>query len=342
MKSTFPWLSAFGCLVVFLTLSGNSHYEMTAASAAPELDDLFKDMIVARGKGFSITRSDLDKAIITAKATRAGQGNPMGPSESAELEGQMLNRMITTAMLLNKASAEQRKKASPEAGRTLAEMQQQHPSLESFERQLMTSGMTLDYLKQQILEQAIVKTVIDDALRNDYLVPDADAREFYQQNLRFFTAPEQVRLRNIYFPLLNPATREPVSSEERDKILREAESVRQKALAGYDFQTLVRDHSKDGITKQRGGEVILVKGGQDKALEDAAFALEPEGISPVVFSVNGYHILKCIEKIPSTTQPFSEAAQSIRNQLETEHVELLLPDFLQKLRDESSVEILLP
>ena len=41
--------------------------------------------------------------------------------------------------------------------------------------------------------------MIDDALRNDYLVPDADAREFYQQNLRFFTAPEQVRLRNIYF-----------------------------------------------------------------------------------------------------------------------------------------------
>ena len=68
----------------------------------PELDDLFKDMIVARGKGFSITRSDLDKAIITAKATRAGQGNPMGPSESAELEGQLLNRMITTAMLLKK------------------------------------------------------------------------------------------------------------------------------------------------------------------------------------------------------------------------------------------------
>jgi len=113
-------------------------------------------------------------------------------------------------------------------------------------------------------------------------------------------------------------------------------------LAGDDFQALVRDHSKDGITKQRGGEVLLVRGGQDKALEDAAFALEPEEISPVVFSVNGYHILKCIEKIPSTTQPFSEAAQSIRNQLETEHVELLLPDFLQKLRDESSVEILLP
>ena len=109
--------------------------------------------------------------------------------------------------------------------------------------------------------------------------------------------------------MLNPATREPVSSEERDKILREAESVRQKALAGDDFQALVRDHSKDGITKQRGGKSPLVRGGQDKALEDAAaFALEPEGISPVVFSVNGYHILKCIEKIPSTTQPFSEAA----------------------------------
>jgi len=342
VKSIFPWLNTFGCLVFFLNLNGHSHYEMTAASAASELDDLFKDMIVARGKGFSITRSDLDNAIITAKATRAGQGIPMSPSESAELDGQMLNRMITTALLLNKATAEQRKKASPQASRTLAEMRQQHSSLKSFERQLMTSGITLDYLKQQILEQAIIKTVIDDALRNDYLVPDADAREFYQQNLRLFTAPEQVRARNIYFSLLNPATRDPVSSEERNKIFREAESIRQKALAGHDFQSLVRDHSEDTITKQRGGEVILVKGGQDKALENAAFALKPVEISPVVFSVNGYHILKCIEKISSTTQPFSEVAQSIRNQLETEHVESLLPDFLQKLREESSVEILHP
>ena len=131
MKSAFPWLSAFGCLVVYLIFSAHPHYEITAASTASQLDDLFKDMIVARGKGFSITRSDLDKAIITAKATRAGQGNPMGPSESAALEGQLLNRMITTALLLNKATAEQRKKASPQASRTLAEMQQQHPSLET-------------------------------------------------------------------------------------------------------------------------------------------------------------------------------------------------------------------
>ena len=149
-------------------------------------------------------------------------------------------------------------------------------------------------------------------------------------------------MKNIYFPLLNPTTREPVSSEERIEILREAESVRQKALDGDDFHKLVRDHSKDAITKQRGGEVILVKGGQDEALEDAAFALKAEEISPVVFSVNGYHILKCIEKTPSTTQPFSEVSQTIRNQLETEYVESLLPDYIQKLRDESSVEILLP
>ena len=105
-------------------------------------------MIVARGKGFSITRSDLDKAITTGKSYPRRSRQPHGSIRSAGSGGTNVEPYDHHhALEQGERRAEEK---IPEVGRTLAEMQQQHPSLESFERQLMTSGTTLDYLKQQI------------------------------------------------------------------------------------------------------------------------------------------------------------------------------------------------
>ena len=82
------------------------------------------------------------------------------------------------------------------------------------------------------------------------------------------------------------------SKEEAKKL---AEQVRARAASGTDFAKLASDHS-DGPTKSRGGDLgKFARGRMVKPFADAAFALKPGGISNVVETPFGFHVIKRTE-----------------------------------------------
>lgn len=324
-----------GCLV------SSGLFAQPSSAGQIDLSSLFEDSIVARGKGFEISRSELDKAVITTKANRVSQGNPIPPALNNEVEAQILDKLITTKILLQKADKDQKRKGEANADQFLKDLIRQHPSEEVFKRQLMATGMDLEYFKSQVKEQAIVKEVIDADLKADYIVPDEKARSFYQENMERFAIPERARLQNIFIPTLNIPSGTPLPLEEQTKRLAQAKEAQEKAASGQDFASLVKTYSQDALTKEQNGEVTIARGTNDPTLEGVIFNMKKGQVSDVVKTQTGYHIVKILEITPKDYQPYDEVSDPIKSQLEAEYVQKLLPDYLAKLKKEASIEITL-
>ena len=72
-----------------------------------------------------------------------------------------------------------------------------------------------------------------------------------------------------------------------------ADEVHAKAVAGEDFTKLAQDYSDDQGSRERLGSVGKFKReGMVKPFSDAAFALQVDGISDVVETPFGFHVIK--------------------------------------------------
>src|SRR5690606_1787392 len=105
--------------------------------------------------------------------------------------------------------------------------------------------------------------------------------------------------------------------EEGEKAAKKkAENIYAQLKNGADFETMVREHSEDNFSVNKGG--VMEKFGVGKtvlAFEDAAFALKnPGDIAPPVKTAYGYHIIKLIKKYP--IQPLDSVRSQLSNQIE--------------------------
>lgn len=112
----------------------------------------------------------------------------------------------------------------------------------------------------------------------------------------------------------------------------QAESLRQQILAGEEFALLAREFTLDLTTRPVGGDLGWFPRGVLLApeVEEAAFALAPGEISPVVESSLGFHIVESIERGEHVLSP--SAAVRLR--------ELAVEDWLSAQRESAVIEIL--
>jgi foldase protein PrsA len=122
---------------------------------------------------------------------------------------------------------------------------------------------------------------------------EADAKAYYDANLPEFTK-DQVKASHILV----------ATQAEADAILQELKD-------GKDFAELAKTKSLDTTSGPKGGDLGYFS--QEEvlaAISDAAFATEKGGLSPVVKSDYGFHIIKVTDK-RTYTQTFAEAQQQI-------------------------------
>jgi parvulin-like peptidyl-prolyl isomerase len=143
--------------------------------------------------------------------------------------------------------------------------------------------LDLDKLTQDQREEMVLNQLMARSIHADTAFTDAQLNQEWQ------TQGPGVEVHARHILLKAPAN---ATAAQTDSIKRLAESIRQQAAGGADFAELARRYSED-TSKDQGGDLgYFGRGAMVPQFEQAAFALQPGQISPVVTTQFGWHIIK--------------------------------------------------
>jgi peptidyl-prolyl cis-trans isomerase C len=119
------------------------------------------------------------------------------------------------------------------------------------------------------------------------------------------------------------------------------EEIQQKLKTGSDFAELAKEYS-EGPSSVRGGDLGYFQRGQMvKPFEDAAFSMQVQEVSGRVETRFGYHLIKVDDKKPAQTLAYEDVKAKIAQRLKQQKVEKDATQYVENLRHNAKVEILL-
>jgi parvulin-like peptidyl-prolyl isomerase len=324
----------------------------TPPPAAPvSAGDLFTNAVIAKGKGVSITRSQLDEELVRLKTAFAAQGRMLPDG----IERDVLESLINKQLLMDQATPADKAKGKAEFETALESIRTNSPGgSEAFEqqlqRQLSVLGLTREQWERQSIEQATLPFVLEREL--NIQVTDEVAKKYYDENPAQFEIPERVRAAHILIATRDMTTGAEMTPEQKEAKKKQMEDILKRARAGEDFGKLAKEYSEDPGSKDKGGEYTFPRGQMVPEFEAAAFSLGTNQISDIITTPYGYHIIKLYEKFPAKTEPFTGPnTQTVLTKPDGEHptisdmvirkeTEKEVRPFLAKLRKQANVEIL--
>lgn len=184
-----------------------------------------------------------------------------------------------------------------------------------------------NYLANEFIKQEVA---------NKVTVSEDDMKNYYNTHKDDFKKPEMVRARHILIKV------DPSASEsDRKKAKEKAEDILKKIKSGEDFAKLATDMSDDMGSKAKGGDLgFFSRGRMVKSFEDAAFSLSPGGVSGIIETQFGYHIIKAEEKKPASVDSYEEAKEKISQKLLQEQIKLKVNEFIEGAMKDAKVEII--
>ena len=342
MKHEMKLIALLGALALaaFVGKAADKPATKPADAAAPKISSLFPDEVIAKGKGVEVKRSALDEAFIALKSNAAAQGQNIPESQRPILEARLLDRLIITQVLTNKATVADKAKARESTDKFIGDTKKKLPNEEAFQRELIAMGMTLDQFQKRVLEQAIAEAVLDRELKNKITISDERLKKFYDENPKQFEQPETVRASHVLLATKDPATRQDLSTEQKMAKKATAEKVLARAKKGEDFTVLVKEFSEDPGSKDKGGEYTFPRGQMVPEFEAAAFSLNQNQISDIVTTAFGFHIIKLLEKMPPKKLEFAKVADQLKEEMMRDELQKQMPDYFDKIKKEAGIEVL--
>ena len=197
---------------------------------------------------------------------------------------------------------------------------------EQLDATLAKGGSSRAQLEQMFREMELGRGLIARQIQPTVEVSDQEIQNFYTEHPNDFQRAEQVHARHILIKA-DPAADEQTRSIARMK----ADQVHQRAVNGEDFATLAKELSEDANATQGGDLGFFEKERMVPAFAEAAFALQPGQISPVVETQFGYHVIKVEERRPAGPVPLDEAKVPIRRVLVNEKTNVAVSQLVQSL-----------
>jgi parvulin-like peptidyl-prolyl isomerase len=206
---------------------------------------------------------------------------------------------------------------------------------------LGAEGMDVEYYRAELRMQLTVNAIAQQELAKIPPVVDADLQKYYEEHPEQFTRANRVRVAQILV-----RTSEDLPVEARKGLRIKAESLVAKArVPGADFAQLAKEFSDERISAPKGGVLdVFGKGEMPPELapfEQAAMALEPGGVSDVVETKAGFHVIKMLEQLGDEKAPLDPLKDSLRHYLlQSRHTEAMNA-LVQSLRAKAKIETFL-
>lgn len=322
LKSTL--VGAVACLA----LAAHSQGVTAPSPAVPPASIRQADFIVAVVNSEPITNHEVQSRIARIQQQASQQGGRPPPRD--ELARQVLDRLIVERAQIQ--LAREVGVRVDDAAIDLAEQnvaRQNRVDTAELRLRLKRDGIPVAQFRGEIRDQILLSRLREREVDAKVKVSDVEAEQFLrEQELASTSAPTEINLAQILVSVREDATPEQVAARKV-----RAEEVLKRARAGEDFAALAIAFS-DAPERAGGGELGLRSPDRYPSLfVDTVVPLRTGGISELVRSGAGWHILKVLEKRQSGIAGMSVTQNHARHILLRLGPQLTEADARERLTD---------
>jgi parvulin-like peptidyl-prolyl isomerase len=212
----------------------------------------------------------------------------------------------------------------------------------TFVKTLQAQGVSIDGYKETLKNRIIVTYMRQHNVASAVIVSPFQIEQYYQDNVRQFVQPDQIKLRDIFMrkALFKEKRQDDKGNEiEVDPQYLQMKDIQAKVDTGSDFANLAKFYSQ-GTQAATGGDLGWVTASSlRKELADAAFKLRPGQNSPIIETDDGYHILMVDDVKKSSVIPLVQVRDGIEGALLQQERERLQQEWLDGLRAKAFIKM---
>ncbi len=245
------------------------------------------DQIVAVVGDKIILQSDIENQYLQLRA--------QGISGSADMKCDILNNFLTQKLLVNQAEIDSvvipETQVEMELNQRLDYFVNQIGSQEKLEEYFNKSMLEIKEDFREIVREQLITQQMQRNIVGEVSVTPSEVKEFYRSlpkdSIPYINSKVEVSQILRYPPYGDQAI-----YDVKQRLL----ELRKRIMNGEDFATLAILYS-EGPSAPKGGDIgYMGKGELDPAYAKAAFSLKEGGISTIVESNFGYHIIQLIDR----------------------------------------------
>jgi peptidyl-prolyl cis-trans isomerase C len=255
----------------------------------------FAEKIMAEVGPYKLTESDLEKLI--KEDPRVEEILKANPSLKAQIERGLIERWVNIT-LLYLAAKDNKIFEDPEVRWKLLETEKM-------------------ILAEVYLQKSLPKIEVS----------EEEIKQYYETHKGEFKQPEGIKLKHILIYVPQNA-----DNKTKERALNRAKQIRSQLAKGAKFEELARIHSDDTASREKGGDLgILRKGETLPEFEEKVFKLKPGEISQPILSPYGYHIVKVEKIIPEEILPFEKVKDQVKEEVKREKERAAMEELLKEL-----------
>jgi parvulin-like peptidyl-prolyl isomerase len=314
-------LSALIALAFFIFAQSSS---AEPAQAAQE--------ILARVNGTAITAQDLDWETGQLKAEMNRRNMALSDLQISALRPQLIENLIERELLVQHAQQRKIQGRTQWVDAALGDLKGQLEGITTLQSYLATSGMTQAQLKERLAKGVAVQRLLRQEAVRGIKVSEAEMQVFYREHPELFANSEKIRVRHI---LVAPRD---ASEAAHTEALEKIKALQRQIEQGSDFAILALENS-DCPSRAYAGDIgYLTRDQMVPPFADAAFALAPGGVSEVVVTRFGYHLIKLLDRTPADPVTFREAQAKIELSLRRDKESAAVKGYIATLKKQASIE----
>lgn len=271
------------------------------------------------------------------------------------IKERVVNELIVRALLEQEMARRDIKVSKDDIDNAVKEIVDKVGSKEQLEQILKQNGISAGDFRKDLTQEVKMKKLAKELGNSD--VSDAEAKKYYNENIKRFKYPEKVRAAHILISV-NPQEIEEIItsnkenaglSKEEIKKKVDAEMAAKKAKAEKilaevkkdpsQFAKVAKENSDDTTTAVKGGELGFFSA-QEMVPEfsKAAFAMKPNTVSGIVQTQFGYHIIMVTDRMAAGQEPFEKVKNDIKGYLQNQKQLQLIDNLVESLKKNAKIE----
>ncbi|MEI6892467.1 MAG: peptidyl-prolyl cis-trans isomerase [Pontiella sp.] len=235
---------------------------------------------------------------------------------------------VERILLIQKARTKNHDVRPEEIDMRFLALKEQHGGEDEFGKQFELSDEDVEKIKANIDDGIRLEKYFDELCENAEYPEEEDGRAYYEAHQDEFKIPAMVRVAQI--------VRQPSPELPVEKVYAALLNIRERLLAGEDFDTVARVASRGSDNSHELG--FFARGQMIPAFEEVAFNTKVGEFSDVFQTEFGYHVLIVREHKSEVIRPYEEVRYDIENIIFDERKNKVIGAVADELRAHAHIQ----